>query len=576
MAAASATAAAAADAGAQLTDSAGADVRNHVRPSRDVAVPPSRGMLEACNGVDSHQVLGASVVHRDCGVSPSPSSEEEAGDSSSSSSSSAGAGAAAAAAAGRGGASSSSSSSAGGADDILAGSRALLHRAVDHYGPLTAPGTIFLRADWPAYAPALLDDPSALLGHRMSHGAFALCGDGLVPGDEAPLIVSGALARDVLTGTACASHLSVAAVPSASLTHPDRALTAAPSSATAPVVVGGGAKRGAAREEQARNVLLRLIHAGLKLIYRTASTPQNDATDAEDGDAEPPSASSPASSSAASPASAAASLPSSVSPSLPSSSSPANASALVLAASSSLLARSYSVTEMINPSAAALAPSDAPSLPRGRACFARTALGAEWGEGRGEGSGSNGGRNGGRHGGGVVVGHPSTRPRRRVARRAVSLVSFNEFAQRRATKGFPDFVLENRAGTRKPASFLHAASVDDDAIELFRQLTALSRRKVVPLSDVTVIAEWPEYGAGSMIHQLVLPVLQSLVEGRTLLAPRTNLWAPSDCYAQARHPHHSIARAPHSTELPCAASAPPSQPLLLLSSSSSSAKLRIH
>ena len=56
--------------------------------------------------------------------------------------------------------------------------------------------------------------------------------------------------------------------------------------------------------------------------------------------------------------------------------------------------------------------------------------------------------------------------------------------------------------------------------------------------------------------QLVLPVLQSLVEAGRSLAPRTNLWAPSDCYAQARHPHHSIARAPHSAGLP----APPQPP----------------
>ena len=95
----------------------------------------------------------------------------------------------------------------------------------------------------------------------------------------------------------------------------------------------------------------------------------------------------------------------------------------------------------------------------------------------------------------------------------------------------PDFVIDNDKAMPMSSS-LHAGERDDDAMELFTQLRSLSSRPVVNISDVTIIGKAPEYGAGSLVHMVVYPVLEALVQRRTLFAPQLRLWAPKECPAQ--------------------------------------------
>lgn len=113
----------------------------------------------------------------------------------------------------------------------------------------------------------------------------------------------------------------------------------------------------------------------------------------------------------------------------------------------------------------------------------------------------------------------------------VSFVALSNMSFRNESQGKVDFVLDHAAGMPEPSK-LHAATADEDAMELFNQLHALSRRRVVKLSEVSLITRPPEYGAGSTLHMLIFPVLESLIEGRTLFWPHLALWAPKDCAAQ--------------------------------------------
>ena len=115
--------------------------------------------------------------------------------------------------------------------------------------------------------------------------------------------------------------------------------------------------------------------------------------------------------------------------------------------------------------------------------------------------------------------------------RPVSFVALNSTSFRNASHGSTDFVLDHAAGMPH-RSELHGAAADDDAAELFARLRALSQRQVVNLSDVTIITHPPEYGAGSTLHMLVIPTLESLIEGRTLFWPHLALWAPRTCAAK--------------------------------------------
>ena len=97
--------------------------------------------------------------------------------------------------------------------------------------------------------------------------------------------------------------------------------------------------------------------------------------------------------------------------------------------------------------------------------------------------------------------------------------------------GSEDYVIDHVQGLPEPSSLSHQES-DEDAIELFKQLRALSGRPVINISDVSIVGRAPEYGAGAMVHMVIYPVLEALVEKRTLFAPQLRLWAPKECPAQ--------------------------------------------
>jgi hypothetical protein len=108
----------------------------------------------------------------------------------------------------------------------------------------------------------------------------------------------------------------------------------------------------------------------------------------------------------------------------------------------------------------------------------------------------------------------------------VSFVRFNATDERNSTDGIADYVLEHLTATPE-RSDMRAAAADRDAAELFRQFSALSRRRVLNVNDAIVVDKLEaEYGAGSTIHSLFYPVLESLVEGLTLFAPHLTIWAP--------------------------------------------------
>ena len=97
--------------------------------------------------------------------------------------------------------------------------------------------------------------------------------------------------------------------------------------------------------------------------------------------------------------------------------------------------------------------------------------------------------------------------------------------------GTPDFVMET-SHSLPSVSQLRTATRDEDAAALLKQLRELSRKPVVNMSEVNLISDAPEYGAGSLLHMLIFPVLEAFVEKRTLFAPSLNLWAPKGCAAR--------------------------------------------
>lgn len=114
----------------------------------------------------------------------------------------------------------------------------------------------------------------------------------------------------------------------------------------------------------------------------------------------------------------------------------------------------------------------------------------------------------------------------------ISLIKISTTAERSVGGGSPDFALEHLVGEPE-ASQLYRSERDADAIELLEQLQALSHRPELNVSDAIVIEQLTsEYGVGSTVHSLVYPVIQSLIENRTLFAPHLSIWAPIECRAQ--------------------------------------------
>jgi hypothetical protein len=99
---------------------------------------------------------------------------------------------------------------------------------------------------------------------------------------------------------------------------------------------------------------------------------------------------------------------------------------------------------------------------------------------------------------------------------------------RLATTGNVDYVIDH-ADAWPEQSSTHAATADDDAKEFFSQLLDLARKEEVPFDAASIVAKAPEYGAGSLLHMLVFPLLQAFADGRTLFAPQLRLWAPKEC-----------------------------------------------
>ena len=96
--------------------------------------------------------------------------------------------------------------------------------------------------------------------------------------------------------------------------------------------------------------------------------------------------------------------------------------------------------------------------------------------------------------------------------------------------GSTDYVLDHVDGFPGQES-MHPATADEDAHELFKQLISRRRMDTIPLDKVSIISKAPEYGAGSLLHMLIYPLLQAFIDGRVLFAPQLRLWAPKDCEA---------------------------------------------
>jgi len=111
-----------------------------------------------------------------------------------------------------------------------------------------------------------------------------------------------------------------------------------------------------------------------------------------------------------------------------------------------------------------------------------------------------------------------------AAEERVAFVSLDDLVQRVTSPGLPDYMLEN-VRALPASSELHAPTADADAEELFADLTALHSRKSVKLSDALFVHGLLEYGVSSTIHALVYHVLLAYIEGKTLFAPRLELWA---------------------------------------------------
>lgn len=97
--------------------------------------------------------------------------------------------------------------------------------------------------------------------------------------------------------------------------------------------------------------------------------------------------------------------------------------------------------------------------------------------------------------------------------------------------GSTDYVLDHVDAYPKQGS-LHPMTADADAKELFEQLIAKTRLDNIPFHKVSIVAKAPEYGAGSLVHMLIYPLLRAAIDGRVLFAPQLRLWAPKDCDAQ--------------------------------------------